>query len=91
MHISRARVGAAVGLLVGVGLTSATFAIAAPRTAYQAAPHHPEIEAAIVALDTAKGRLAIADKDFGGHRVKAMGEIDNALKELNICLTYPNK
>jgi len=49
---------------------------------------HPEIEDAIHALDRARNHLQHAAHDFGGHRVDALRAIDEAQRQLNICLQY---
>lgn len=53
-----------------------------------AAHRHPQIMAAISALETAKAHLQAAAHDFGGHRVDAIRAIDGALYQLNICMQY---
>jgi hypothetical protein len=82
---------------IGIGLGSVTLAVGAPPvpslppvvvTAQRRGPH-PEIEAAIASLQQTKSDLEKASHDFGGHRVNAIANVDNALKELRICLTYP--
>jgi hypothetical protein len=49
---------------------------------------HPEIMAAIRALEAAKLHLQRAAHDFGGHRVKAIRAIDAALVQLKLALKY---
>jgi hypothetical protein len=49
---------------------------------------HPEIEDALRALHVAKDHLEHAAHDFGGHRVDAIRAIDEADKQLRICLQY---
>ncbi len=49
---------------------------------------HPEIHAAIRALEDAKEHLRVAAHDFGGHRVDAVKAIDVALAQLHTCLDY---
>ncbi|HUJ96208.1 MAG TPA: hypothetical protein VLW84_13130 [Terriglobales bacterium] len=53
-----------------------------------AAGHHPHIEEAIQALHSAKGDLESAAHDFGGHRADAIRAIDEAEKQLKICMAY---
>jgi hypothetical protein len=53
-----------------------------------AAGKHPQIEAALRALAGAKDHLEHAAHDFGGHRVDAIRAIDEADKQLRICLQY---
>lgn len=49
---------------------------------------HPEIEAALGALHNAKDHLEHAAHDFGGHRSDAIHAIDEADRQLRICLGY---
>ena len=49
---------------------------------------HPEIHAAINSLRHAKEHLEHAAHDYGGHRVDAIGAIDRAIEQLDICLRY---
>jgi ABC-type glycerol-3-phosphate transport system substrate-binding protein len=49
---------------------------------------HPEIRAAINALEKAKAHLTLADHDFGGHRADAVKACDEAIKELNEALKF---
>ena len=53
-----------------------------------AAGRHPEIHAALNALARAKVHLQEAAHDFGGHRVDAIRAIDEAQRQLEICLQY---
>lgn len=52
---------------------------------------HPEINAAIGALERAKLHLQSAAHDFGGHRVEAIRAIDAALVQLKLALEYDKK
>lgn len=60
---------------------------AAPAVAAQAQPRkqgqerHPEIRAAIRALENAKHHLESGSHDFSGHRVKALEHVNQALQE----------
>lgn len=49
---------------------------------------HPEIRAAIRALERAKEHLQRAAHDFGGHRVAALESVDRALEQLKLALQY---
>ena len=49
---------------------------------------HPQIMAAIRALEEARLHLQRAAHDFGGHRVKAIRAIDVALVQLKLALQY---
>ncbi len=47
---------------------------------------HPNIQAAIKALENAKRQLQTAAHDFGGHRVKALEHVNQALEECRAAL-----
>jgi len=49
---------------------------------------HPEIRQAIRLLTQAQDHLSHAAHDFGGHRVKAMRHISEALEELHAAQAY---
>ena len=49
---------------------------------------HPEIMAAIRALEAARLHLQRAAHDFGGHRLRAIRAIDAALVQLKLALKY---
>ena len=49
---------------------------------------HPEINHAIKALQNAKKFLQKADRDFGGHRTKAVEAVDQALSECQQAIQY---
>ena len=53
-----------------------------------AAERHPQIRAAIHALEAAKDHLQHAAHDFGGHRAEAIEAIDSAHRQLEECLKY---
>ncbi|MBV9624173.1 MAG: hypothetical protein JOZ14_09365 [Acidobacteria bacterium] len=53
-----------------------------------AGERHPQIRAAMRALQNAKQHLEHAAHDFGGHRVEAMRAIDEAHHQLEVCLQY---
>ncbi len=52
---------------------------------------HPEIRAAIRALQNAQDHLEHAAHDFGGHRVDAMRAIGEATRQLQICEQYDRR
>jgi hypothetical protein len=66
------------------GLANPAIAPAAP----PAAEPHPEIRAALNSLRHAKEHLEHAAHDFGGHKGEAIGAIDRAMEQLEICLKY---
>lgn len=49
---------------------------------------HPEIERALGALHDAREHLEHASHDFGGHRVDALHAIDEADRQLRLCMQY---
>jgi len=53
--------------------------------------HHPEIHKAMRKLRGAKEDLEKAAKDYAGHRVAAIGYIDQALAELKAALASDTK
>ncbi|HVO01648.1 MAG TPA: hypothetical protein VMT54_05570 [Candidatus Cybelea sp.] len=64
--------------LVGIGLAfGAGYALAA----------QPHMEAALTALKTAKDQLTIAATDKGGHRVKALDLVNQAITEVQAGIT----
>ena len=60
-----------------------------PAPAAPAPPErHPRIREALAALHASKEDLEHAAHDFGGHRVEAIRAIDEAIRQLEICLKY---
>ena len=53
-----------------------------------AGERHPEIQAALNALQNARAHLQSASHDFQGHRVDAMRAVDEAIHQLQICMRY---
>ncbi|MGE5688336.1 MAG: hypothetical protein ACM34D_12685, partial [Gemmatimonadota bacterium] len=49
---------------------------------------HPELRAALRALERARAHLQRAAHDFGGHRVEAIAAIDRAMEQLNLAIKY---
>ena len=63
-----------------------------PGASGQKGEQHPVIRGAIKDLERAKGSLQNrADNDFGGHRIKAIEAIDEALQELQQALGFEPK
>jgi len=63
----------------------------APAPARQAggeAAKHPRLREALQALENAKKHLEAAPKEFGGHRVKAIEHINQAIEECKAALQY---
>ena len=65
------------------GMPPATPRVAAASPAPQ---QHPRIEAAIHHLEEAKRELEAAPEEFHGHRVKAIGHVNQALDECHRAL-----
>jgi hypothetical protein len=59
-----------------------------PANAAAAPVDHPEIRDAIAALRNARDHLNHAAHDYQGHRSDAIQAIDQALKQLQVCLKY---
>ena len=51
---------------------------------------HPEIHAAIRALQDARAHLFEAKNDFGGHKVEAIRACDEAIKQLKLAIEFDN-
>ncbi len=49
---------------------------------------HPEIRRAIRALENAKSYMEHAAHDFGGHRVAAIHECDEAIRQLREAMRF---
>ena len=58
-------------------------AVAAPM------PPHPHITEGLEAMHAAKHHLEMADRDFHGHRLKAIEHLDRAIHEAEICEQEP--
>lgn len=67
------------------GVLALMLSLSSPSPAYE---RHPEIRAAIEALENAKRHLQEAAHDFHGHRVDAIHSVDDALRQLRICMEY---
>jgi hypothetical protein len=61
----------------------------APAAAAVPAPPepHPQIHEALEAMRNAKKHLESAEHDFGGHRVKAIEHLDQAIHEAEVCMS----
>lgn len=72
------------GILLAGVLTAPLLVSAGPQPVPQV---HPVIRESIDKIETARHDLvAYAERDFGGHRAKAIGHLDQALKELHIAM-----
>ena len=90
------RVLALCGLATVLGL-GATFGVSAQPPASPSAPpagrmgrmgreKHPELRAALRALQNAKSRLQKSDRDFDGHRAKAAEHTEEAIREVELAI-----
>jgi hypothetical protein len=60
----------------------------APAAALAAMPEkHPHIDEALESMHAAKHHLETAEKDFDGHRVKAIEHLNQAIHEAEICMS----
>ena len=53
-----------------------------------AGEQQPHMRSALVNLKAAKGQLEKASADKGGHRVKAIAEVDEAIKETQAGMVF---
>jgi len=72
-------------LMSAFAVIALMLAVSSPSPAFG---KHPEIEDALHALKNAKEHLQQAAHDFGGHRVDAIRAIDEADRQLRICMQY---
>ncbi len=72
-------------LVSSLAVLALMLAVSSPSPAFG---KHPQIEDALHALHNAKDHLEHAAHDFGGHRVDAIRAIDEADRQLRICLQY---
>ena len=81
-------------LIVFVSVLCLIVSVMMPSLALSQTPHkerHPNIRAAINALEKAKVDLEHAAHDFGGHRAEALKAVDYAIKQLRQALEYDKK
>jgi hypothetical protein len=69
-----------------IGILTVTALMMAFTPTSPAFERHPEIRAALDALHNAKAHLEHAAHDFHGHRVDAIRAIDEADRQLHLCL-----
>jgi hypothetical protein len=76
----------AVGMAVGSAITS--FASSGNTSAIPMDDDHPEIHHALHSLHDARDALSNAAHDYHGHRDAAIGQVDSAIHECEICLSF---
>ncbi|HZP34630.1 MAG TPA: hypothetical protein VFB23_14830 [Candidatus Acidoferrales bacterium] len=81
------------GVLLAGALASPLLVSAGPQPQpAQEHERHPVIRESIEKIESARHDLqAYADRDFGGHRAKAVGHLDQALRELHMALDYDRR
>jgi hypothetical protein len=72
-------------IMSSLAVIAMMLALSSPSPAFE---RHPEIDDALRALHAAKDHLDHAAHDFGGHRLDAIRAIDEADRQLRICLQY---
>ncbi len=58
---------------------------------YKKYEHHPHIHRAVHELKDARVELKEAKHDFGGHREKALRDVDYAIEQLELALKFARK
>jgi hypothetical protein len=59
---------------------------AVPAVAAAMPERHPHIQEALEAMRNAKRHLEMSEHHFEGHRGKAIGHLDRAIREAEICM-----
>lgn len=62
--------------------------VPAPRAGRRNRERHPEMQKALRTLERAKADLQKANRDFGGHRAKAVELTDQAIKEVQEAIKF---
>ena len=57
----------------------------------RASADQPHMQAALDALTTARGELNAANADKGGHRVKALQSVNDAIREVKAGMEFDRK
>jgi hypothetical protein len=74
--------------LIAIGLAGAVSAGAWTAQAQNTKERHPVLERAITQINSIKGRLQSAPKDFGGHKQKAIDALSLASDELRQAMQF---
>jgi len=73
------------GILLAGVLTAPLLVSAGPQPVPQ--ERHPVIRESIDKVESARHDLMVyAERDFGGHRARAIGHLDQALRELHMAM-----
>ena len=80
--------GLAMPAAAANGKPAGSSALKSAPTAPAPPEKHPRIREALASLHASKDDLEHAAHDFGGHRVEAIKAIDEAIRQLEICLKY---
>jgi hypothetical protein len=85
----------AFGGILLAGVLAAPVLVSAgpqPQPAPQEHERHPVIRESIEKIENARHDLqAYADRDFGGHRAKAVEHLNQALRELHMALDFDKR
>ncbi len=85
---------------VGLGVVAAGFALAPanlqarpaggvwPELGSSSAERHPHMRAALRQLKAARKQLAASAHDYDGHRVAALGDVDQAIQQIEAGLAW---
>ncbi len=60
-----------------------------PAEVYKKYDNHPHIHHAVVELKASRAELHEASHNYGGHKEKAIKDVDYAIEELEHCLKFP--
>jgi hypothetical protein len=78
----------ALGLVATGAATAAVAGLAGVTPAR--AEFQPRMQMALAALQNARAHLMMGSADKGGHRVKAIVRVDQAIAQVNLAIAYDN-
>ena len=76
-HLKTLAVSGGLAMALGVGFFAG-----------QAVADQPHMASALEALRTARGELVVAKENKGGHRLKALGYVDQAIAEVKAGIAF---
>ena len=80
------------GMLLAGALAGPVLVSAGPQPQPQEHERHPVIRESIEKIEIARHDLMdYADRDFGGHRARAVEHLDQALKELHMAMDHDRR